>query len=83
MEAPGVFHSRFGIVNGAGARNDQKTFVLSVEDGPDGVTALRDESGLLITAFDFGKDKGRCGKGDVLDNMKIGDLRRSVHGAES
>ena len=58
----------------------QKTLVLSVQDGADGIAALGHERGFVITALDFREDEGRRRKRDVLDNVEIGDLGGSIHG---
>jgi len=79
-EAFGVFEAGLGVVDGAGADDDEEAGVLSGEDGADGFAGGGHEGGLGVAAGYFRDAEGRGGEGDVLNDVEVRDFRGGVHG---
>jgi putative aminopeptidase FrvX len=79
-EAFGVFEAGFGVVDGAGADDDEEAGVLSGEDGSDGVAGGGHEGGWGVAAGVFRDAEGGRGQRNVLNDVEVRDFWGGVHG---
>ena len=76
----GVFETGRGVVDRAGADDDEEAGIAPGEDVPDGVAGGSHEGGLLVGPQILRHAEGRGGQRDVLHDVQVGDFRGGVHG---
>lgn len=52
--------------------------VITAENVTDVLAGFRHEFCLLLSSFNFGKKKGRSGKGNITGNVKVSDLSHDI-----
>jgi len=77
-----IFESCFGIVNGAGACDNEEALVFTKKDLADFTAAFSNKSRLRIGGRDLSAKKARRWQGDVGGDVEIGDFFHG-HGVRS